>query len=98
MSSLIKLTESCNKILVETAVLTWTGPAVLIIYTAKSSQTITLLNIIEGKKDSKTILSLLILVHQDLKKIVFALRTSLSQGFVLRILQQYQHLLVILRI
>lgn len=30
MSSIIRLTESCNKISVKTAILTWTGTAVLI--------------------------------------------------------------------
>ena len=54
MSSIIKLTESCNKISVETTVLIWTGTAVLIIYSAKSVQTVTTINVIEGKKNSKT--------------------------------------------
>lgn len=52
MSSIIKLTESCNKISVGTAVLIWTGSAVLIIYSAKSVQTVTTINVIEGEKNS----------------------------------------------
>lgn len=54
MSPIIKLTESCNKISVKTAVLTWTGTAVLIIHGAKSIQTITAIDSIVGK-NSKTI-------------------------------------------
>ena len=66
--------------------LIWTGIAVLIIYSATFSQAITITNIIEGKKDSKTILSLLFLVHQDFLKNMFTLVTSQSQGFILRVL------------
>lgn len=65
MSFAIKLTESSNKISVEATVLIWIGIAVLIIYSAKSIQTVTTINIIEGMKNLKTILSLLFLVHQD---------------------------------
>ena len=51
--------------------LIWIGIGVLIIYSAKFSQAITITNIIEGKKNAKTILSLLFLVHQDFLKNVF---------------------------
>lgn len=54
MSCLPLLTESCNKISVKTAMLTWTGTAVLIIHGAKSIQTITAIDSIDGK-NSKTI-------------------------------------------
>lgn len=72
----IKLNESCNKISEKTAMLTWTGTAVLIIHGAKSIQTIAAIDSIDGKTTQK--LSLLFLVHQDFKKF-FALVTSLSQ-------------------
>lgn len=49
MSPIIKLSESCNKISVKTAMLTWTGTAVLIIHDAKSIQTITAIDSIDGK-------------------------------------------------
>lgn len=68
MSSIIALTESCKKISVESAVSTWPGAAVLIIYGVRSIQTVSLIKIIERKKNSKTVLALLFLVHQDLKK------------------------------
>ena len=51
--------------------LIWIGMGVLIIYSAKFSQALTITNIIEGKKNAKTILSLLFLVHQDFLKKVF---------------------------
>lgn len=81
MSFAIKLTEPSNKISVEAAVLIWIGIAVLIIYSAKSIQTVTTINIIEGMKNLKTILSLLFLVHQDFFFFLslFGLVTSLSK-------------------
>lgn len=80
MSFAIKLTESSNKISVEATVLIWIGIAVLIIYSAKSIQTVTTINIIEGMKNLKTILSLLFLVHQDFFFLsLFGFVTSLSK-------------------